>query len=155
MKKLIAASCLAACLALAVPAIAAVQTFGPDACRFTLDVPDGWVATPRDDGCKLVSADGKTAFTLQVRSSDGKSSAEIAKKFVQAMSKEGPEYKLLGIKDEAPDRSAVEYEVEVDKVKARLVVKVVVVGERSIIVMYTGSDEQGIADILKTVKDVQ
>ena len=155
MKNLVAASCLAGCLALAAPAMSAVQTFGPAGSRFTLDIPDGWSATPRDDGCELVSPVRKTAFILQVRSSEGKSSAELAKKLVQAMSKEHPEYKLLGIKDEAPDRSAVEFEVEVDKVKARVAVKVVVVADRSCFVIYTGPDEQGIADIIKTIKHAQ
>ena len=45
MKKLFVASCLAGGLAMAVPAISVVQTFGPEAARFTIDVPEGWTAT--------------------------------------------------------------------------------------------------------------
>ena len=79
MKKLFAASCLAGCLAMAVPAMAAVQTFGPESARFTIDIPEGWTATPRDDGCQVTSSDGNSSMVVQIKNSDGRTSAELAK----------------------------------------------------------------------------
>ena len=41
MKRLFTAVCLAGGLAMAAPAVSAVQTFGPEAARFTIDIPEG------------------------------------------------------------------------------------------------------------------
>ena len=153
MKKLIAASSLAACLAAAAPAIAAVQTFGPDAFRFTLDVPDGLTATPGDDGRQLASAGGKAGFTSQIRSGGGRPPAGLADAVGQEMLRKQPECRLLGTRSLAPDRTVMEYEVEVDKDRVRGVL--VAEGDRCFTAVYAGSDEQGIASVIKTIKHVR
>ena len=95
MKKLITALCLAGCLALAFPASAAVRTFGPDFPKFTIDVPDGWTVTPRDDGCQLESPDRKSSVTVQTMKSGGKSAAEMAMAVEQGLLKQNPGNKVL------------------------------------------------------------
>ena len=110
MKKLVAASCLAGCLALAAPAISAVQTFSAGASKFSIEVPDGWTAVQVDDGCLMESADKKTAFKVVFKDAGGKSHSELAIFLVNETIKKHPEYKLLGIKDVGPYVTLMEYE---------------------------------------------
>ena len=151
MKKLITALCLAGCLALAFPASAAVRTFGPDFPKFTIDVPDGWTVTPRDDGCQLESPDRKSSFTVQTMKSGGKSAAEMAMAVEQGLLKQNPGNKVLAAKEISPNKTVME--CEFDKVKMTVVV--VVEGDKCCVVAAAGSDADGIASILKTVKYVQ
>ena len=112
MKKFIAAVCLAGCLALAAPSVAAVQTFGPDYARFTVDVPDGWKATPNDGGCQLISPDGNSSFSIQVQKSGGQSASELTRLIGQEMG-----WKVLKTEDVNPDQTYVEAESDGVKVK--------------------------------------
>ncbi len=146
MKKLITALCLAGCLALAVPASAAVQTFGPDFSRFTIDVPDGWTATPNDGGCQLISPDQKSSFSLQVQKSGGKSAAELTKLIGEKMGG-----KILGTKDIDPNQSILE--AEIDGVKIRLLVRVE--GDKFLAVTMAGPDEDAMTKIMDTVNEAK
>ena len=56
MKKILASLLCAACLAFAGSASAAVQEFGPDFARFTVDVKD-WTPTATPNGASFLSPD--------------------------------------------------------------------------------------------------
>ncbi len=144
MKKLFAALCLAGCLALAAPSSAAVQTFGPDYARFTIDVPDGWKATPNDGGCQLISPDENSSFSVQVQKSGGKSAAELT----QLIGKEIGG-KILKTEDINPGQTYME--AEVDGVRIKLTV--IVDGDKFCAITMAGSDEAAMFGIMDTLQD--
>lgn len=84
MKKLLSLALLAGMLSIAPATQAAVQEFGPQSSRFTIDVPDGWQTVPRADGVIVNSADQKTSMALQVNPASGLN----AKQFADAIAKE-------------------------------------------------------------------
>ena len=146
MTKLITALCLAACLALAAPATAAVQTFGPDFSKFTIDVPNGWTTTPNDGGCQLVSPDQKSSFSVQVQKNGGKSAAELAK-----LIGEQTGGKILGTKDINPNQTIMEIELN----GVNLKIMVMVEGDKFLAVTMAGPDEDAMTKIMDTVKEAK
>ena len=146
MTKLITALCLAACLALAAPATAAVQTFGPDFSKFTIDVPDGWTAKPQDGGCQLISPDQNSSFSVQVQKNGGKSASELIKLIGNQLGG-----KILLSKDMNPNQSIME--VELNGVKLKLMV--MVEGDKFLTVTMAGSDEDTMTKIMDTVKEAK
>ncbi|MBO5491325.1 MAG: hypothetical protein J5960_07905 [Desulfovibrio sp.] len=146
MKKCLTALCLAGCLALAAPAFAAVQTFGPDFSKFTIDVPDGWKATPNDGGCQLISPDQNSSFSVQVAKNGGKSASELTKLIGQNLGG-----KILSTKDVNPNQTFLE--AEVDGVKINLMV--MVEGDKFCAVTMAGPDEETMVKIMNTVQDAK
>ena len=146
MTKLITPLCLAACLALAAPATAAVQTFGPDFSKFTIDVPDGWTAKPQDGGCQLISPDQNSSFSVQVQKNGGKSASELIKLIGNQLGG-----KILLSKDMNPNQSIME--VELNGVKLKLMV--MVEGDKFLTVTMAGSDEDTMTKIMDTVKEAK
>ncbi len=141
MKKFIAAFCLAGCLALAAPSVAAVQTFGPDYAKFTVDVPDGWKATPNDGGCQLISPDGNSSFSVQVQKSGGKPASELTRLIGQEMG-----WKVLKTEDINPDQTYVEAEIDGVRVKFSVIVD----GDKFCAITMAGSDEAAMTKILQS-----
>ena len=141
MKKFVTALCLAGCLSLAAPSFAAVQTFGPDYAKFTVDVPDGWKATPNDGGCQLVSPDEKSSFSVQVQKSGGKSAAEVTK----IIGKETG-WKILKTEDINPSQTYVEAEVDGVKIKFSVIVD----GDKFCAITMAGPDEATMTKIMQT-----
>ena len=74
MKKILASLLCAACLAFAGNASAAVQEFGPDFARFTIDVKD-WTPTATPNGASFLSAD-KTCNVVVAVDKNGGANAE-------------------------------------------------------------------------------
>ncbi|MCR5813866.1 MAG: hypothetical protein K6G15_05195 [Desulfovibrio sp.] len=85
MKMLVIALCFACFMPLVAPVSAAERTFGPDFSRFTVDVPDGWIAKSTDCGCRLISPDGQSSFSIHVHGNDGKSAPIIAQAIAEDM----------------------------------------------------------------------
>ena len=146
MTKLITALCLAACLALAAPATAAVQTFGPDFSKFTIDVPDGWKTQPQEGGCQLISPDQKSSFSVQVQKNGGKSAAELAKLIGNQVGG-----KILSTKDLNPTQTIME--IELDGVKLKIMV--MVDGDKFCAATMAGPDEDTMIKIMDTIKDAK
>lgn len=65
-------------LALSGTAFAAVQEFGPDFGRFTVDVPKGWTSKVLKDGVQLTSADEKTSVAIQISKTGNATSEQLA-----------------------------------------------------------------------------
>ena len=64
MKRLFASLMLALALAAASPASAAVQEFGSETGRFTIDVPAGWKAVKMDNGVQVSSPSEDTSVSI-------------------------------------------------------------------------------------------
>ena len=62
-------------------AFAAVQDFG----AYTVDVPDGWTATPDGETVGIVKDDNSAAVSITYDSTDGASTKELADAFVEAL----------------------------------------------------------------------
>ena len=146
MRKFISACCFVACLALAAPAFAGDQTFGPDFSRFTITVPDGWKATPNDGGCQVISPDQKSSFSIQVAKNGGKSASELAKLIGQKLGG-----KLLSTED--LDATQTLLEAEVDGVKMKILV--IVDGDKFCTVILAGPDEATMTKIMDSFKDAK
>ena len=151
MTKLITALCLAGCLALATPASAAVQTFGPDYSRFTIDVPDGWNVKPEEGGCQLVSPDEKTKLIVQVLKNEGISAAELAKALGRELLKKYPNGKILGTKDINPNQSLLEAEYNNVKIKTEIKTE----GDKYRALTMIGPDEDALIKIADTIHDAK
>ena len=143
MKAAFASLALAAALALAAPdASAAVQEFGPDNARFTLDVPEGWTATAKELGVQLEKNDHSTSFEVAIHPTGGKSGQEVADTLAKTLgfqcSKEGGSWLLTG---------------EEDGIKIAVVVYVDEKEGKFMAVTMAGSDGEGMKQILGTLKD--
>ena len=82
MKKILASLLCAACLAFAGSASAAVQEFGPDFARFTVDVKD-WTPTATPNGASFLSPDSSCNVVVAVDKHGGNNAETIAKAVVQ------------------------------------------------------------------------
>ena len=82
MKKILASLLCAACLAFAGNASAAVQEFGPDFARFTVDVKD-WTPTATPNGASFLSPDSSCNVVVAVDKHGGNNAETIAKAVVQ------------------------------------------------------------------------
>ena len=82
MKKILASLLCAACLAFAGIASAAVQEFGPDFARFTVDVKD-WTPTATPNGASFLSPDSSCNVVVAVDKHGGNNAETIAKAVVQ------------------------------------------------------------------------
>ena len=82
MKKILASLLCAACLAFAGSASAAVQEFGPDFARFTIDVKD-WTPTATPNGASFLSPDSSCNVVVAVDKHAGNNAETIAKAVVQ------------------------------------------------------------------------
>ena len=82
MKKILASLLCAACLAFAGNASAAVQEFGPDFARFTIDVKD-WTPTATPNGASFLSPDSSCNVVVAVDKHGGNNAETIAKAVVQ------------------------------------------------------------------------
>ena len=82
MKKILASLLCAACLAFAGNASAAVQEFGPDFARFTIDVKD-WTPTATANGASFLSPDSSCNVVVAVDKNGGNNAETIAKAVVQ------------------------------------------------------------------------
>ena len=83
MKALPASLLLASCLLLAGGTQAAVQEFGPDFSRFTIDVPEGWTAKALKNGVQMVSRDRQNSIAAIIDDNKGLSAEQIAKSVAQ------------------------------------------------------------------------
>ena len=82
MKMILASLLFAACLGFAGNASAAVQEFGPDFARFTVDVPAEWTATAVENGAQFVKNDKSCSVTVIVAKNEGGANAEAIGKAV-------------------------------------------------------------------------
>ncbi|MBQ2477645.1 MAG: hypothetical protein II515_10315 [Desulfovibrio sp.] len=82
MKKILASLLFAACLGFAGAASAAVQEFGPDFARFTVDVKD-WTPTATPNGASFLSPDSSCNVVVAVDKHGGNNAETIAKAVVQ------------------------------------------------------------------------
>ena len=78
MKKLLCSLLFAACLCLACNASAAVQEFGPDFCRFVIDVKD-WNATPNENGALFIDPAKSCSVVIAVQKNQGENAETICK----------------------------------------------------------------------------
>ena len=144
MKALSASLALAAALAFSAPAYAAVQEFGPDNARFTLDVPDGWTATAKEVGVQLTKNDGSTSFQVDVYPTGGRPGQEIADTLA----------KTLGYACEKNQDGSWLLKGEEDGTRIAVVVLVDEKEGKFMSVTMGGSDGDGMKQILGTLKDV-
>ncbi len=115
MKKALLASLLVAICLLAGSAQAAVQEFGPDFSRFTINVPEGWTAAAIDGGVQLADQNGACSLAVTKVKSGGASAEALCKAAVQkygvqdakALDKEDGSFAMSGTKDGAPFAVAV------------------------------------------------
>ncbi len=82
MKKILASLLFVACLGFACNASAAVQEFGPDFARFTVDVKD-WTPTATPNGASFLSPDSSCNVVVAVDKHGGNNAETIAKAVVQ------------------------------------------------------------------------
>ena len=143
MKALFASLALAAALAFSAPASAAVQEFGPDNARFTLDVPDGWTATAKEVGVQLTKNDGSTSFQVDVYPTGGRPGQEIADTLA----------KTLGYACAKNQDGSWLLKGEEDGTRIAVVVIVDEKEGRFLSVTMAGSDGDGMKQILGTLKD--
>ena len=110
MKALLASLLCAACLLLAGGTQAAVQEFGPDFSRFTIDVPEGWTAKTIDGGVQLADQGGTCSLAVTNVKSGGASAEALCKAVVQKsgmqdakeLGKEDGNYAMSGTRDGVP-----------------------------------------------------
>ena len=120
MKALLASLLCAACLLLAGGTQAAVQEFGPDFSRFTIDVPEGWTAKAIDGGVQLADQGGTCSLAVTSVKSGGASAEALCKAVVQKsgmqdakeLGKEDGNYAMSGTRDGVPIVVAVTAEGE-------------------------------------------
>ena len=105
--KLAAFLLFAACLCFASIASAAVQEFGPDFHRFTIDVPQDWTATARAGGAQVTSVDQTCSLGVVIDRNYSQSAEAISKAIVaqtgianaKEMTKVAGTYAIEGTKD--------------------------------------------------------
>ncbi len=110
MKALPASLLLASCLLLAGGTQAAVQEFGPDFSRFTIDVPGGWTAQAIDGGVQMADPEGTCSLSVTNVKSGGASAEALCRAIVQKsgmqdareLGKEDGNYAMSGTKDGVP-----------------------------------------------------
>ena len=115
MKKALLASLLVAICLLAGSAQAAVQEFGPDFSRFTINVPEGWTAAAIDGGVQLADQNGACSLAVTKVKSGGASAEALCKAAVQkygvqdakALDKEDGSFAMSGTREGAPFAVAV------------------------------------------------
>lgn len=146
MKKHLVTLCLIGLLAMATPALAAIQTFGPDFSRFTVDVPDGWTAKPNDGGCQISSPDEGTSVSIQVHKNGGKSASELAALISKQMGG-----KIVKTEDEGPNQTNVYAEID----GVRVALTIIVDGDKFVAFTMAGSDEEAMKKIAASLADAQ
>ena len=107
MKKALLASLLVAICLLAGSAQAAVQEFGPDFSRFTINVPEGWTAAAIDGGVQLADQNGACSLAVTKVKSGGASAEALCKAAVQKYGVQDGSFAMSGTKDGAPFAVAV------------------------------------------------
>ena len=107
MNKLAAFLLFATCLCFASIASAAVQEFGPDFHRFTIDVPQDWTAVAVNGGAHVTSVDQTCSLGVVIDRNYGQSAEAICKAIVaqtgianaREMKKDADTYAIEGTKD--------------------------------------------------------
>ena len=110
MKALPASLLLASCLLLAGGTQAAVQEFGPDFSRFTIDVPEGWTAQAIDGGVQMADPEGACSLAVTNVKPGDASAESLCRDIVQKagiqnpkeLGKEEGSYAMSGTRDGAP-----------------------------------------------------
>ena len=133
MKALLASLLCAAGLLMAGGSQAAVQEFGPDFSRFSIDVPEGWTAKAIDGGVQLADQGGTCSLAVTNVKSGGASAEALCKAVVQQsgmqeakeLGKEAGNYAMSGTRDGVP-----------------LVVAVTVEGELAVVIVMAGNIEK-------------
>ena len=85
MRKAFCSMALMFALALPGMSMAAVQEFGPDFSRFTVNVPDGWSAQKKENGVQLASKDGNNSIVIQVSKAGSAPLEEVAQNIAKSL----------------------------------------------------------------------
>ena len=85
MRKAFCSLILVFALTLPGMSMAAVQEFGPDFSRFTIDVPDGWTAQTKEGGVQLSSKDGNNSIVIQITKAGSAPIEEIAQNIAKSL----------------------------------------------------------------------
>ena len=144
MKNLFMGLCLLVCLGFACTAAAAVQTYGPDFSRFTVDVPQGWTASPNTGGCQISSPDGASSVSIQINRSGGKSALELA----QLIAADMP-----GEKNIEEEDGGVNIYATIDGV--RVAVTVVADDDKFLVITVAGPDSATLDRIVNSLGDAE
>ena len=133
MKKILASLLCAGCLAFAGNASAAVQEFGPDFARFTIDVKD-WTPTATPNGASFLSAD-KTCNVVVAVDKNGGANAETLCKAVAEQA---------GMKDaKEVSKNADNYTVQGTIQGKATMISVSVEGDKFVCISITGDLQKG------------
>ena len=142
MKKILASLLCAACLAFAGNASAAVQEFGPDFARFTIDVKD-WTPTATPNGASFLSAD-KTCNVVVAVDKNGGANAETLCKAIADQS---------GMKDaKEVSKNAENCTVQGTIQGKATMISVSVEGEKFVCISITGDLQKG-ASFIETLDE--
>jgi hypothetical protein len=144
MKKILASLLFVACLGFACNASAAVQEFGPDFARFTIDVKDGWTAQAIDNGVQVAKADQSCVIAITVVKSNGMTAENFCKGVVEA----------AGVKDAkevSKDGSTCSYSGSKDGVN--MVITTAIEGEKAAVFVIGGTNLEASSEIIDTLKD--
>lgn len=133
------ASALALALA-ATPTLAAVQTFGPDSGKFSVDVPSGWSATPLADGVQLASADGNNSVAVTISKTQGATMEQIA----QAVSKNS------GLKEVSGEGENWTVAGEIDGVKVAVILSGA--GDQYVGITMSGNDADALTKVIDSLE---
>lgn len=144
MKKILASLLCAACLAFAGSASAAVQEFGPDFAKFTIDVKDGWTATAIDNGVQVVKADKSCALTIVAIKTEGAKADAIGKAVAEQ----------AGMKDAKVVTNEPGNYVCAGTINgANTVIVTLVDGDKGVVSSVSGTNLDASSEILDTLKD--
>lgn len=141
MRKAFCSMALMFALALPGMSMAAVQEFGPDFSRFTVDVPDGWTAQTKEGGVQLSSKDGNTSVAIQVIKIGSKSPEEVAQALTKSL---GEKATLTKVNDKT---------FKIHEAKDNLDMVLGAEGEKMAVITYAGSDTKTIDAIMGSMKD--
>lgn len=145
MKKILASLLCAACLAFAGSASAAVQEFGPDFARFTVDVKDGWTASAVENGAQFVKNDKSCSVTVIVAKNEGGATAEAIGKAVAEQA---------GMKDaKEAAKEAASYTCVGTVSGVQTMIVTMVEGDKFVVSSVSGTNLQASSEILDTLKD--
>lgn len=140
MRKALWFMILACALALPGMSLAGTQEFGPDFCRFTIDVPDGWKSKPDSEGVQLASPDQKTSVMFLCLKTTA-----TPEKFAEKMSEI---FKGKKTTEKLDDTS---YRVTAEEEKATMLV--IADGSKGLVIVYGGDDKEAIKSILNSFEE--
>ncbi len=144
MKKILASLLFAACLGFAGNASAAVQEFGPDFARFTIDVKDGWTAQPIENGAQVAKADQSCVIAITVVKSNGLTAEALCKGVVAAAG-------VQDAKEVSKEASNCSYSGTKDGVN--MVITAAVDGDKAAVFVIGGTNLAASSEIIDTLKD--